>query len=158
MIEINGDFWQEVARNSYDAICCTTNGVVTKNGSLVMGAGIAKQFADKYKGLAAEWGGKTQQYFQRYRLVFPHVMISQDFDSGMYLVAFPTKRNWKHKSILALIYRSAESLLEIVNSFGWNKILLPRPGCGCGNLDWHQVKETVSQFMDERFYVIHNGK
>ena len=32
----------------YDAICVTTNGVITKTQALVMGAGVAKQFKLKY--------------------------------------------------------------------------------------------------------------
>ena len=35
----------------YDAICVTTNGVVKRNGELVMGAGVAKQFANKFANI-----------------------------------------------------------------------------------------------------------
>ena len=31
-----------------DAICITTNGTIKSNGELVMGAGVAKAFYDKY--------------------------------------------------------------------------------------------------------------
>ena len=57
MKEIKGDIFDYIG--IADAICVTTNGIVKKNGELVMGAGIAKAMADKYPDLAKVLGKKV---------------------------------------------------------------------------------------------------
>jgi len=41
MIESTGNIWNGLEDPQVDAICVTTNGVLKRNGALVMGAGIA---------------------------------------------------------------------------------------------------------------------
>ncbi len=53
MKEYVGDIWQSGA----DVICVTTNGVLRKNGDLVMGAGIALEAKKRYPRLPAFLGG-----------------------------------------------------------------------------------------------------
>ena len=56
MIEIQGDFW-EYAKKA-DAICCTINTTLKYDNLLIMGAGIAKQFAQQYPFLQKDWGDR----------------------------------------------------------------------------------------------------
>ena len=56
MIEITGDFWDHA--QDYDVLVVPTNGVLTKDNKLVMGAGLARQFRDKYDGIDSFFGGK----------------------------------------------------------------------------------------------------
>lgn len=44
-----GDMWS--AYDGADLFLVTTNGVVTRDGKLVMGAGIARQARDRFPGL-----------------------------------------------------------------------------------------------------------
>jgi hypothetical protein len=64
---------------------------------------------------------------------------------------------WMAKSSLDLILRSAQHLITQVNAFGFKSVVLPRPGCGAGNLSWKdEVRPYLSEILDDRFWVIHN--
>jgi hypothetical protein len=149
MNEISGNFWDRI--NEFDAICCTTNMVVKANGELVMGKGIALDFKRNYTYLPKEWGERTL------------LIKNGRWDSNLivsghrkpFLVSFPTKYDWRDKSSMKLIKWSANLLYMISQSLGWEKILVPRPGCENGGLDWKkEVKPVLEKIFDERFWVI----
>ena len=122
---IQGNIWD--IYKDYDAICCTTNQVVKPNGELVMGAGVAKQFASKYTFLAKRWGKIANtclpgtdikpEFFVTLMSVRPHLCF------------FATKHDWREKSKLRLIELSMAQLCTTINILGWKKVLLPKPGC-----------------------------
>src|SRR5688572_2369776 len=154
MIEITGDYWHEFWQG-YDACCCTTNMVVKNSGELVMGAGIAKDFAERFKYLPSMWGKALSDLFKR--KVEPGLLV--DYGPVHHypsLVAFPTKYNYKDPSSTTLIQKSAQQLKILANALGWKNVLLTRPGCGLGGLNWEsEVKPMISKILDDRFYVIH---
>lgn len=153
MIEVTGDFWSHLDNNRdvYDAICCTTNTVVKGNGELVMGAGIAKDFANEYKWLPANWGKRVQGHKQ------PIVIVTL-MKVRPHLVAVPTKIDWKQPSTLELVDDSINSLAILTDQLGWQKVLLPRPGCSNGGLSWKlEVKPLLEKYLDSRFIIINNG-
>lgn len=144
MIEIKGDFWQ--AAPSYGALVCTTNQIVTKAGLLVMGGGIALDFANKYPQLPIDWGLQTKFGSQ----------FTYTWDGNRWLIGFPTKDHFKYDSKMPLIEKSAAHLRYFCDHVDItpNKVLLTRPGCGLGNLDWNKVKPVLEKYLDNRFYVI----
>ena len=72
-----------------------------------------------------------------------------------YILAFPVKHHFKEMADLALIKKSCEELVRLVDSLGWQKVVLVKPGCGCGKLDWEtQVKPLLEKELDDRFEVI----
>lgn len=131
----------------YDAICVTTNGIVKKDGSLVMGAGIALQFKNKYPDLPFILGRKVATYGNQ-----PFYVRT---NTGQSIVSFPTKENYKDKSSLDLIISSAQRIKNLANKFYWTKVAIPAPGVGLGGLSWSQdVEPALSKILDDRF-VIH---
>jgi hypothetical protein len=72
------------------------------------------------------------------------------------IVSFPTKHDWRDKSDLRLIRRSAQELLELVNKNCWESVIVPRPGCNNGGLEWETVKNVLEEVLDDRFTVITN--
>lgn len=138
MIEAIGDLWTHPA----EFRCITTNGVVTSQGYLVMGAGVALQAKKRFPNLPKKLGSWVKQYGNRAFLCR---------DEG--LLTFPTKNDWRHESTLSLISQSASQVLAIVNKYGLKSIVMTRPGCGNGRLEWEEVKPTL-QFLDDRFTVI----
>ena len=147
MLEKKGDIWESGA----EAICVTTNGVVKKDGTLVMGAGIAKQAATRFEHLARDLG--------------KHVMsegnipaIINVWHTSPFVISFPTKHHWKDPSDLGLVTESARRILKIADSFAkidlnLKSIATVRPGCGHGQLDWEQVRPALADIFDDRFTV-----
>lgn len=123
--------------------CITTNGVIKKNGELVMGAGVAKAAALKYPRLPRILGDLVNSHGNNVFLVKQFAVAS-----------FPTKHHWVEKSSLELIERSCKQLLDI--SDDWEYIALPRPGCSNGGLDWSEVKPIVDRYLSsDKFIVVH---
>jgi hypothetical protein len=139
MLEQCGNMWKIV---DADARCVTTNGVVKSNGNAVMGRGVAMQARQRYIGVDRELG-------QLLRARGNHVhKLAED------LVSFPTKNDWRHISSRVLIERSARELVALADAEGWNRVLLPRPGCGAGGLRWVEVQPIIAPILDDRFVVV----
>ena len=155
MIELEGDFWEETNREYYDAICCTTNQVVKQDGCLAVGGGIALDFALRYKNLPYIWGQQLLKgHHSRGFMVTEAFMVELD-DNYYYLVAFPTKNHFVYPSEMPIIEHSLRALVWTADVFGWQNVLLTRPGCGLGGLNWKdKVKPIVECYLDERFTVI----
>lgn len=148
MIEIFGDFWT-VAKD-YDAICCTTNGVCKSNGDLVMGAGIALAFKQRYPEMPKILGELVGEIGNNSYLIV-------GLDNKSALVSFPTKNHWKDQSDIDLIVKSAKQLVAHADTAKWEKVLLSKPGCGLGGLNWKEVKPILDPILDNRFTIIsHN--
>lgn len=161
MKEITGNIFEVDA----DAICVTTNGVVKNNGELVMGAGIAKQFAERYPGLAKYLGECVKEHgnvpcvcFIRAPRFLTNSQTGESYENpafeGRALVSLPTKWHWTQSSDMSLIIKSLEMLVIEANARNWKKIVLPRPGCGLGGLKWEVVKAVIEPILDDRFYII----
>lgn len=73
-----------------------------------------------------------------------------------FLVAFPTKDDWKYPSTWEIIEKSACHLVFAAYILGWTSVLLPRPGCGRGGLDWNKIRPNLRNILDNRFTVIYN--
>ena len=132
-----------------NAICITTNGFIKKNGELVMGRGIAKQAQARWDWLAKELGAQVKDSGNN--------VYAVRLDSGLLLISFPVKHNWWEKADLELIERSAIQLHSFLNHWDLKKeakVLLPRPGCGNGQLKWEDVKPVIEPILDDRVWVV----
>jgi len=132
----------------YDAICCTTNNVIKNNGELVMGAGIAKEFAQKYSWLAKEWGRRISEKKLPKNC---HIgLFCTLMKTRPHLIYFPTKWHWKNNSDISLIKTSIEDLCHLITIMGWKSVLLPKPGCSNGGLNWEKdVLPKIKFWLEE---------
>jgi len=157
-----------------DAICITTNGYVTKDGRAVMGRGIAKEAKERLPGIDLELGRLLKEEGN-----VPHILGM--LPGGSLIVSFPVKpesvlydggnvvehikRRWKlkkgqvvpgwaAKADLFLIFKSAILLREMADRHSWKQVILPRPGCRAGELDWELVKPVIKDVLDDRFLII----
>ncbi len=156
-----------------DAICFTTNGYVTKYGRAVMGRGTAQWVRDNVPESDAALGMLLRTRGNRTQAVTEW--------SGTVLVSFPVKPvdgkvgkvedvvphlqthygvgkvapGFALKADLGLIARSAEQLRELTDLRGWQRVLLPRPGCANGGLSWEEVRPILVAHLDDRFEVVH---
>lgn len=175
MIEMKGDLFKVEC----EAFCVTTNGFVKKNGECVMGRGCAKQAANYWPELPGRLGWLIKKYGNNVHVVYdipPGQLFNQN---NKYILSFPVKPKsvvydgtncvghmkhrfnigdtvpgWSAVADMDLILRSAKQLLDMSDYFGWKKIVIPRPGCGAGELSWNEVKPKLDQILDNRFYSV----
>jgi hypothetical protein len=148
MIELTGDFFEIASRQQFvNVMVCTINLQVKKDGRLVMGAGIAKQFRDRFIDLDLRWG------YQRNNK-WPHLLF--DWQKGVTLVGLPTKDDWRDKSDIDFVKFSLERLFQFVEYDRSEVVMMTRPGCGHGGLKWEDVKPIMTSIgYDDRFIVVH---
>lgn len=133
--------------------CFTSNGVVKKDGDLIMGAGVAKAFRDNY-GYSATVAGDYVRRFGN------HVHDLGFFiKTNMYIdrvITFPTKHHFKDQSDIDLIIQSCKELTALIESgkLGDGLVLLPKPGCSNGGLDWDEVSKVIKPHLHEDVIII----
>ena len=115
------DPFKELIGNGKEGICVTTNGIVMQNGKAVMGAGIAKFVRDSFPDVDSKLGDFISKYGNRVFNLGTHEFEGKQFR----LISFPTKNDWKDKSDLNLIEKSANELVSISDKFDLDKIYLP---------------------------------
>lgn len=161
MHDITGEYWDVLIKNRFDVAVCTTNQVLTNEGCLVMGGGIAKEFKLRFENYNVDlprcWGKQLETVLEsnfKSALLITHNYDDYDLECVNYIVGMPTKYHWKDKSDINLIKTSCEQLALASIMLDWNRILIPRPGCGLGGLKWDDVKPVLQELLDDRFYVI----
>lgn len=140
MQETVGDLWAYHRQGWVVAI--TTGGAVRKDGTCEMPRGCARQARERFPNLAWHLG-------QQILLHGNHV-----FDLGNRIVSFPVENSPLERPEHGLIERSCRELVELVGYKGWENIIVPRPGCGGGGLEWSEVRSILERYFDERFHVI----
>ncbi len=139
MLEAKGDLWTYPA--NYRVI--TTNGIVVGKG-LVMGRGCAYEAAQKFSDLRGFLGELVRQHGNKPYVITHHKIIT-----------LPTKHHWRDKSDLALIAKGVFVLQRMWEENMIRKVVMPRPGCGNGGLDWIDVKPILEGILSDDFTVIH---
>jgi len=155
MLEAYGNIWDIAKEGHWDAVVITTNGYVRKDGAAVMGRGIALEAAQRYPGLEYELGEKLRNFGNH---TYP--FFYNDKQDLLTLPVKPTffgpnhQPGWKAKAQLPIILQSISEMLILVNRYHWMDILMPRPGCGFGQLKWEDVKPKIESLLDNRFTVV----
>lgn len=127
MREFNGDIWGLLDSNS--AICILTNNTVLANGKNIMGAGIAKEARDRNINLEFLCGKSIKD---------DTFSLGLDYTTNAEMLRFPTKNDVWRDSDLNVIADSLNKLKNYCINNPTKKVYLPRPGCGCGGLDWEE--------------------
>jgi len=139
--ELQGDLWEEHARGA--VVVITTGGQVNRDGCCAMPRGCARQARERFAGLDWTLG-------QLIRAHGNHV-----FDLGRRVVSFPVENSPLEVPSLVLIEQSCRELVDLTGYKGWGEMVVPRPGCGGGGLEWPTVRPILEKYFDERFLVIH---
>lgn len=135
------DLWDFHANGEWIAI--PTNGVTRSNGEAVMGAGLAKQAAERFPDLPQWLGAHIHQCGN-----VPHAFPS------IRLLALPTKSHWRDKSDLQLIQHSMQTVRQLLAQHHIPQIYCPPLGCGLGGLQWYDVAQAIAPFVDDRFIFV----
>ena len=139
MKEIEGDLWDYYGKA---IVVVTTNGLVSGKGEAVFGHGCARQAKERFPDLARKLGALLAEQGN-------HVAC---LDDG--IVSFPVEHTPYETPDKRLIERSARELASLADSQGWKTIVVPRPGCGGGGLEWKEVRPILEKYLDDRFLII----
>lgn len=155
------DIWDK-----YDAawdICIPVNGYVMKSGRLVMGRGVAQQARERFHFLDELIGGKFYRVGYYVMKVAPHIFVFPvkpvigQVGLGKYNVLpryrarykeFDTIPGWAMMADLQLISHSLYQLRRLHDAGTFDRIYLPKPGCGNGGLKWEVVEPYCLQYGD----------
>ena len=140
MVEIRGDLWARHAAGEIVAI--TTGGAVDRNGACLMPRGCAAQAKKKFPGIEIVLGGLISRYGN-------HV-----YDIVNRIVSFPVENSPYENPDTRIIERSCHELFDLSERSGWNRVVVPRPGCGGGGLIWDDVRRILDRHFDDRFQII----
>lgn len=145
-----GDILSKYILKNADAICFTSNGQTKKDGKLIMGAGNAKQFRDKFPGIDQEAGKIVKTYGNRCQIIKSlHLGIRP-----LNILAFPTKHTPWQNSDIELIRESTLQLIDLTNNYDWKMVCIPAPGVSHGRLNWEDVRKVIEPILDGRFTVM----
>ena len=119
--------------------------VIPVNMVKVMGAGLAKQFKEKYPHIFNEY---VKIKFTKDNSIFQY----------FHFILFATKYHWKDNSDIDLIKNGLIQLKNEIedkqypgNPFLKDRdkitIAFPKIGCGLGNLDWNEVKPLIIKYL-----------
>lgn len=139
MRETTGNIWDYLGSA---IIAITTNGTVAGDGDAVFGTGCARQALAYFPDLKQRLG-------RLLRAAGNHVHYLGDG-----IVSFPVEQTPWENPDPRLIARSARELREMAEQQGWETVVVPRPGCGGGGLDWREVRPLLEKSFDDRFIVI----
>lgn len=163
MKEVKLNIWDAYDNDPDCVVCVTVNGYVKKNGEAVMGRGTAAQAAQRWQSLSRWTGrwikanGNTVQLIVPLRLLTFPVKPAKGTSDGQNVVRHMRWRypkgsvvpGWAMKADLALIKRSLARLAQWQKFCDWERVYLPRPGCGAGELDWEtQVRPLCERYGD----------
>jgi hypothetical protein len=139
MLETVGNIWEYAAGG---LIVITTNGSLTPDGRAIFGRGVAREAATRFPGLAVKLGRLLKE------------KGNQVLDLGDGIVTFPVEETPWSLPDRRIIARSAQQLRALADNSRWQRIVVPRPGCGGGGLAWQDVRPLLEEWFDDRFTVI----
>lgn len=152
MQTVKGSLWS--LSRPLDYLVIPTNIGWRKDGTAVMGAGLARQAAQRYEELELWYGDQCLRHGPGTPVLFhrPRAAASRN------LVLFPVKPckelhpwlSWDQPASLALIERSTEQLADAVYSGvvpKTHRVFMPLVGCGNGKLEEAQVLPVLEKHL-----------
>lgn len=133
-----------------DAVCITTNLQTRKDGSAVMGAGIALAANKKWR-LDQALGELIRAGNTGVAEIFA---VRRGTAPALSIVAFPTKIDWRNRSSMVLIQRGMDQLKELAAKNNWQHVWLPSLGTNNGGLRREDVWPSMAKTLDDRFTLV----
>lgn len=166
MKTVNGDIWTYCIPNSENVICIPTNGFLTRNGTGVMGKGLALQAKQRYPDIGYNLGRLLQRFGNTVGWIYqrPVRILSVPVKPVSYLIKSESDMNnvihsvrplyeigsevpgYHCKADPSLIRNSLNQLLTFMIKCDLTSVYLPLLGCGAGGLDF---RKDLMPILDE---------
>ncbi|RMH08151.1 MAG: Appr-1-p processing protein [Armatimonadetes bacterium] len=116
--------------------------VNTVNTQGLMGKGLAYEFKKRFP----ENHKRYEEACKNGEVQIGKVLVVETGQlQPQFIINFPTKKHWRHKSKLEYIREGLEDLVRVVKERGIHSIAIPPLGCGQGGLRWEEVKSLIEQ-------------
>ena len=169
MLEATGNLFDYVGQ--VDALCITTNGFVKNNGKAVMGRGCAQTAKQKWPEIDFTLGQKIIELGNCVHPLgitentvicsFPVKPITTTFNGTNVVKHMVSKfkigeqvPGWAAIARKDIIQFSAQELVALADKYNWQTVVLPRPGCGAGELRWGKIEPLLQKYLDNRFTAV----
>ena len=159
--EAKGNIWQFLPA----PIVVPTNIGWKKDGTNVMGKGLARQAAERYPSLPLLLGAYCKER-RFYATTWPVEVYSHVTGEIQLLLCFPAKPltpgapqfSWNGKASLALVKKSLATLVLLASTdkrlIKEESIYLPLVGCGEGGLGEEIVLPLLQEALSDRFVLV----
>ena len=104
----------------------------------VMGAGLAKQFAQRYPNMLDGYRDACRSG----QLTTGRVHVHRAAD-GHLIFNVPSKKHWRDPSRIEYIADVMPAIVNALVANGVESIAIPPLGCGLGGLQWSQVEPII---------------
>ena len=108
-----------------------------------MGAGLAKQFADKFPKMLKSYKDLCGRNKVVPGSVFPFK------EEGLTILNLATKDHWRFESKLEWIDQGLMNLADVIEELHIESVAIPALGCGFGRLKWEDVKYLIKTHLEE---------
>jgi len=114
----------------------------------VMGAGLAKQFRDRFLDYHADYMLKCRRFqikvghLDEYEVPVPVGKMPH------YIFSAPTKKHFRDKSHPSTVFLLIGQCIGAARKLDLNSLAIPALGCGCGGLDWAEMKPKITEVMN----------
>ena len=118
----------------------------------VMGAGLAKQFKERYPVMFRLYKGLCNR--GELKVGYPKNVV----DGGDIICLFPTKKHWREKSKIEYIENGLEAIAFERVWFAKpanTTLVFPKIGCGLGGLNWSEVRPLIECYLGAHDVIIY---
>lgn len=132
-------FYQE---NEGDLLLSECEGLVNPVNCVgVMGRGLALQFKHAFPAMFVDYVRACNDGEMQLGRV--HVFPLRRLDPPFFVLNFPTKDHWKHKSRKSDISAGLVDLARVARELKLKTLAVPALGCGLGGLSWLQIGPEI---------------
>lgn len=130
---------------------CPARGLVNPvNCGGVAGAGLARQFRDRWPEQVAEYTAFCNAGRMR-----PGVLHDALLPDGRRILSVPTKRHWSDRSTVEIVGIGLAALKNYLDETGMVSVAVPALGCGLGGLPKRQVAKLTKYWLGDSLSVIY---
>ena len=113
----------------------------------VMGKGIALQFKSRFREMFVAYGRACKSgELQAGRM---HVFKISETSNPLFIINFPTKRDWREASRMDDIEKGLAALRQEIQMRGIRSVAVPALGCGNGGLNWRRVFPAIQRALGD---------
>ena len=120
--------------------------VNTVNTVGVMGKGVALQFKERYPTNFLLYESACKRGEVQIGKMF--ITSTGGLINPKWIINFPTKRHWKHKSSYGFIETGLNDLIGQIEHLNIQSIAIPPLGAGHGGLDWEKVRNIIQAKLE----------